>query len=203
MSYVLSHPNRPKLNQVFGQMGELARNSGFDVTVILAPTADRLQGKYFSDFPELTERPYFLDYVADLARKEKFKIINLYDTLLPWQLGDYCIFATTIIGTKMGIFLWQLHCPNSFRVGTPTAPCGGDTTWPRLFFLFAPPSPQRMPFFGRLSHGEGLGRLRRRSRVAHAGKKPSWWIGALPCEAGETPVEHYWVVLGSSALRLR
>jgi hypothetical protein len=64
-------------------MGELARNFGFGVTVILAPTEGRLQGKYFAGFPKASDRPYFLDFVAGLARKEKFQIINLYDTLRP------------------------------------------------------------------------------------------------------------------------
>jgi SGNH hydrolase-like domain, acetyltransferase AlgX len=83
MPYVRLHPNRPKLEKVFMEMGELAGKAGFDVTVILAPTPGRLQGKYFSDFPEASPRPHFLDFVAGLARKEKFEIINLYDTLLP------------------------------------------------------------------------------------------------------------------------
>jgi hypothetical protein len=82
MSYVLLHPNWPKLEKVFTEMGKLAEKLGFDVTVILAPTADRLHGKYFADFPEASE-PYFLELVAGLARKEKFQIINLYDLLRP------------------------------------------------------------------------------------------------------------------------
>jgi hypothetical protein len=83
MSYVLLHPNRPKLEKAFMEMGEFAGKVGFNVTVILAPTAERLQGKYFADFPEASDRPYFLDFVGGLARKEKFQIINLYDTLRP------------------------------------------------------------------------------------------------------------------------
>src|SRR5262249_28045410 len=43
-------------------------------------------------------------------------------------IGNYCIFATMIIGTMMGIFLWQLHCPNSFRSGPPSALRGGDAS---------------------------------------------------------------------------
>jgi len=84
MSYVMSHPNRPKLEQVFKEMRQLAHKYGFKVTVILAPTAPRLQGKYFSDFPEVSDEPYFLEFVANLARKENFQVVNLYDGLRPF-----------------------------------------------------------------------------------------------------------------------
>jgi hypothetical protein len=84
MSYVVLHPNWPKLEDTFEKMGQIAQNFGFDVTVILAPTATRLQGKYFSGFPKISDKPYFLELVASLARKEKFEVVNLYDALRPF-----------------------------------------------------------------------------------------------------------------------
>jgi hypothetical protein len=82
-SYVTLHPNRPKLEKVFVEMGELARKFGFDVTVILAPTAGRLQGKYFDEFPTLSDKPYFLEFVGHLAVKENFRVIDLLSAMQP------------------------------------------------------------------------------------------------------------------------
>ena len=84
---MLSHPNRLKLEMTFQEMGDLADNSGFDVTVILAPTAVRLQGKYFDGFPKVSTAPYFLEFVTSLAEKEHFKVIDLYSELKP--LADH------------------------------------------------------------------------------------------------------------------
>ena len=80
-SYVLLHPNWSKLENVFKEMGDLARSFGFDVTVILAPTADRFQGKYFDGFPKTSDEPFFLELVGDLAVREKFRVVNLFESM--------------------------------------------------------------------------------------------------------------------------
>jgi lysophospholipase L1-like esterase len=77
--YVLRHENRPLLDKTFEEMAQLAKARGFRVVVAMAPTAARLHGHYFEDFPPLSERPYFIDYVGTLAQKHGMPFLNLLD----------------------------------------------------------------------------------------------------------------------------
>lgn len=91
LSYVLDHPNRPKLERTFGAMAALARERGFRVTVLLAPTSTRLHGRYFQGVPQLSERPHFLDLVADLAQKQGFGVVDLLAGLEP-HAGEQLLY---------------------------------------------------------------------------------------------------------------
>ena len=82
-SYVRTHPNRAKLEGVFAEMGALARRDGFGVTVVLAPTDARLQGRYFEGFPAGSPTPHFLDFVTELARVQGFGVVDLLAALQP------------------------------------------------------------------------------------------------------------------------
>jgi hypothetical protein len=82
-SYVLEHPHRPLLDQVFEEMKALAARHGFEVTVIVAPSDARLLGPSFEDFPPLSERAHFIDYVVDLAGRTGFRAINLLPLMEP------------------------------------------------------------------------------------------------------------------------
>ncbi len=105
-SYVMGHPNRPALDRVFGDMRELAARHGFQVTVVLAPTDGRLQGRFFDDFPPAVEPPHFLDYVAGLARRMGFATVDLYRLEQPYA-GERLLYSrTTITGTRPAV-PWQ------------------------------------------------------------------------------------------------
>jgi hypothetical protein len=81
--YVDGHWNRSALESVFRDMKALADEHGFDVVVITAPTASRLHGPYFDNFPRISERPYFLDFVRELADSAGFPAIDLYASMKP------------------------------------------------------------------------------------------------------------------------
>jgi hypothetical protein len=81
--YLLSHPNRPLLDQTFREMQALSRQSGFKVTVILAPSDARLYGPAFDGFPAVSG-PHFIDYVAKLAGDLGFTVVNLLPLLEPF-----------------------------------------------------------------------------------------------------------------------
>ena len=49
MSYVLNHPNRPRLIETFGRMKALASKHGFSVTTVLVPEENR---KDLKEVPE-------------------------------------------------------------------------------------------------------------------------------------------------------
>jgi lysophospholipase L1-like esterase len=82
-SYVRDHPNRPLLDETFRDMASLAKKFGFDVTILIAPTAARLYAPYFEDFPTLSG-PHFMDYVEQLAKRYGFNTLNLYRLMQPY-----------------------------------------------------------------------------------------------------------------------
>jgi hypothetical protein len=84
LDYVLTHPHRPFLDRTFEEMRELSRTHGFDVLVIVAPSAARLHGAAFDDFPELSAEPYFADYVIELAARQGFATLDLIDGMKPF-----------------------------------------------------------------------------------------------------------------------
>ena len=82
-SYVEDHWNRAALEAVFRDMKLLADEYNFEVSVIMAPSASRLHGPYFEKFPEIAERPHFLDFVSNLANSADFETVNLYELFQP------------------------------------------------------------------------------------------------------------------------
>jgi hypothetical protein len=91
-SYVRDHPNLPALERTFSEMGTLSRTHGFRVSVVLAPSAARLHGPYYDDFPTLSERPHFLDLIRELAGDEAFQVIDLYALLAPYAGEELLYF---------------------------------------------------------------------------------------------------------------
>ncbi len=82
-SYVRDHPNRGLLEETFQDMASLEERFGFDITILIAPTAARLYASYFDDFLPLSE-PYFMNYVEQLAKRYGFKAINLHRLMQPY-----------------------------------------------------------------------------------------------------------------------
>ena len=78
---MVDHPHRKQLEATFQDMQALSKEFDFGVWVILAPSAARLYGSQFENFPHMSDRPYFLDFVEELARKMEFKTINLLPLL--------------------------------------------------------------------------------------------------------------------------
>lgn len=83
-SYLREHPNRPLLDQTFRDMASLREKYGFEVTVLIAPTAARLYAAEFEDFPSISEQPHFIDYVGRLAREQGFGVVDLYRLMQPY-----------------------------------------------------------------------------------------------------------------------
>jgi hypothetical protein len=88
-SYVLDHPNRPLLDQTFKDMAGLSQKYGFKVTVVIAPSAPRLYASYFENFPPISERPYFINYVENLSKDLGFNVINLYPQMQSYAAKEY------------------------------------------------------------------------------------------------------------------
>ncbi len=91
-SYVYDHPNRTRLDEVFLDVAMLAKEYDFEVTVLLAPTATRLHGPYFEDFPLITQNPYFIDYVADLSQSMGFETVDLYELMKRYGNSELLYF---------------------------------------------------------------------------------------------------------------
>ena len=91
-SYVMDHPNRVALEQVFKDMASLGKQYQFDVTVLIAPTDSRLYASHFEDFPPISEQPYFINFVADLSREMGFQTVNLLPLLQPYAEKELLYF---------------------------------------------------------------------------------------------------------------
>jgi hypothetical protein len=91
-SYVLNHENRPLMDKTFEEMRDLANKNNFDVVVIIAPTVERLHGKYFDGFPELSKEPHFINYVENLSKRNGFKVVNLYELFQPYANSKFLYF---------------------------------------------------------------------------------------------------------------
>lgn len=92
-SYLWEHPNRPRLESVFEEMARLAEEHGFEVTVVIAPTAVRLQGSEYADFPPISDEPYFIDYVAELSSRMGFQTLDLLRLLEPFAGTEPLYFS--------------------------------------------------------------------------------------------------------------
>ena len=91
--YVLSHPNRPRLDRTFQQMKALSEEFGFRVTVMVAPSAPRVHGRDFPQMPQPTTVPYFIRYVEGLAERSGFETFDLLGALSSKDWGGmlyYC-----------------------------------------------------------------------------------------------------------------
>jgi hypothetical protein len=83
-AYVRTHPNRPFLDELFADMDFLSEEFGFEVTVVIAPSAPTLYAPYFRDFPAISEAPYFINYVRRLSEDLGFDVIDLYPLMEPY-----------------------------------------------------------------------------------------------------------------------
>jgi hypothetical protein len=91
--YVVSHPNRPRLDLAFERMKSLGQEFGFRVTVMVAPSAPRVNARYFPEMPQPTPVPYFIRYVEGLTKRVGFDWIDLLGPLSADQSGEmlyYC-----------------------------------------------------------------------------------------------------------------
>lgn len=91
--YVLSHPNRPRLDDAFERMKSLSKEFGFRATVMVAPSAPRVHGHDFPEMPQPTAVPYFIRYVESLATRLGFETVDLLGPLSADKSGEmlyYC-----------------------------------------------------------------------------------------------------------------
>lgn len=91
-SYVENHWNHDALISVFQEMQELAAEHEFEVAVIIAPSAARLHGPYFENFPEISEKPHFIDLLKDLSAAANFVTVDLYDLMQPYAGNELLYF---------------------------------------------------------------------------------------------------------------
>jgi hypothetical protein len=91
-SYVENHWNREALEGVFRDMELLADEYDFEVAVIMAPSASRLHGPYFENFPEISEKPHFIDFLAELSDSAGFQTVNLYELMKPYANSELLYF---------------------------------------------------------------------------------------------------------------
>lgn len=81
---VEQHPNRAKLEQAFMDMAALAGHYDFDVTVLIAPSAPRLHAQDFEELPAVSDQPYFINLVKQIAGISGFKVLDLNSRLQPY-----------------------------------------------------------------------------------------------------------------------
>jgi len=91
-SYVLNHPHRHLLEQVFSRMAVLANTFHFKVTVVIAPTVVRLYAPYFHELSRLSTPPYLIDYMVKLAHEAGFDTINLLQGMQPYTSRELLYF---------------------------------------------------------------------------------------------------------------
>jgi hypothetical protein len=84
-SYVLNHPNRPRLDQVFEEMAQLGKEIDFEVIVVIAPTAERLHGPFYENFSSISDKPHFIEYVISLSEQQGFTTLNLLPFLKTYE----------------------------------------------------------------------------------------------------------------------
>ena len=82
-SYVMEHPNLPRLNNTFHRMKALSEERGFELTVVIAPAPVRLYKDYFEDLPPVSEEPHFIRYVQQLAGETGFAHLDLNELMAP------------------------------------------------------------------------------------------------------------------------
>lgn len=80
---VEGHPHWPRFLETLDAMAERSRERGFDVVVLLAPSAPRLYAASFEDVPSVSESPSFLDLAGQAARERGFAVVDLTRELAP------------------------------------------------------------------------------------------------------------------------
>jgi lysophospholipase L1-like esterase len=90
-SYVAGHPNLPRLEATFADVRALASAHGFEVTVVIAPSAPRLHASELGG-AGISGAPHLIDAVAALAARAGFRTVNLYEALRPAAAGELLYF---------------------------------------------------------------------------------------------------------------
>lgn len=75
--YVDDHPNRPYLEAALRDLQKLGRKHGFRLTILLAPSAPRVYGRFYEDMPQPTQRPHFLEYLTETTSQLGLECIDL------------------------------------------------------------------------------------------------------------------------------
>lgn len=90
-SYVDAHPNRPLLDEAVRNMVRLSKRYGFTITVLIAPSAERLYANYFK-LPNVTSEPHFINHVAELSESLNLQVVNLYALMQPYAAKELLYF---------------------------------------------------------------------------------------------------------------
>lgn len=91
--YLEDHPNRARIQETFAAMAALARRHEIRVIVVVAPTDARMYGASFDNFPVMSEKAYFNDYVAELGAKVGFEVLNLQSLMQPYAQKELLYFT--------------------------------------------------------------------------------------------------------------
>lgn len=91
-SYVLKHPHRKALDNVFERMARLSDSLHFSVTVAIMPSSIRLYAPYFSLVPAPSGEPHFVNYVQRLAQSEGFDTISFLEAFEPYARTEFLYF---------------------------------------------------------------------------------------------------------------
>ena len=87
-SYVARHPHRGCVATAFGEMGSLAREYGFGVTVVVAPSAVRVYAPHVDDLDAPLADPHLIHALLAHARDAGFPTVDLLDAFAPHAAGD-------------------------------------------------------------------------------------------------------------------
>ena len=87
-SYVARHPHRGCVATAFGEMGSLAREYGFGVTVVVAPSAVRVYAPHVDDLEAPLADPHLIHALLAHARDAGFATVDLLDAFAPHAAGD-------------------------------------------------------------------------------------------------------------------
>lgn len=86
--YVARHPHRGCVATAFDEMGALAREYGFGVTVVVAPTAVRVYAPHVDDLDAPLADPHLIRALLAHAQDAGFPAVNLLDAFAPHAAGD-------------------------------------------------------------------------------------------------------------------
>lgn len=86
--YVARHPHRGCVATAFDEMGALAREYGFGVTVVVAPTAVRVYAPHVDDLEAPLADPHLIRALLAHAQDAGFPAVNLLDAFAPHAAGD-------------------------------------------------------------------------------------------------------------------
>ncbi len=86
--YVARHPHRGCVATAFDEMGVLAREYGFGVTVVVAPTAVRVYAPHVDDLEAPLADPHLIRALLAHAQDAGFPAVNLLDAFAPHAAGD-------------------------------------------------------------------------------------------------------------------